>query len=132
MVTSDPGKNVTVTCFYSEGIRDQEKKWCRGEDRSSCLATGGNETQQDRTHLKINHMHRILSVTVSKLEQNDTDWYWCASGENRIPVHISVVAENESKPKIWGDEGLERIHYTQILMLISVTDIKMPLPGGPS
>ncbi|XP_072557218.1 collagen alpha-3(VI) chain-like [Paramormyrops kingsleyae] len=96
MVTSDPGKSVTVTCFYSEGNGDQEKKWCRGEDWSSCLTTGGNETQQDRTHLKIDHVLRILSVTVSKLEQNDTDWYWCASGGNRIPVHISVVAENES------------------------------------
>ncbi|XP_048864558.1 collagen alpha-4(VI) chain-like [Brienomyrus brachyistius] len=93
MVTSDLGTNVTVTCFYSEGNRDQEKKWCRGEDQGSCLTTGGNETQQDRTRLKIDHVCRMLIVTVSEVKQSDTGWYWCASGDKRIPVHIRVLAE---------------------------------------
>uniref|UniRef100_A0A8C9RVQ6 Ig-like domain-containing protein n=1 Tax=Scleropages formosus TaxID=113540 RepID=A0A8C9RVQ6_SCLFO len=94
VLTGKTGENVGVQSFYSEGNRDQEKKWCRRGDWSSCLIAGGNRTSQDRVQLDIDDRRRIFTVTVRGLESNDMGWYWITVGDQHFPVHINVLPAN--------------------------------------
>uniref|UniRef100_A0A8C9RLK9 Ig-like domain-containing protein n=1 Tax=Scleropages formosus TaxID=113540 RepID=A0A8C9RLK9_SCLFO len=98
-------ENVSVQSFYSEGNRDQEKKWCRRGDWSSCLIAGGNRTSQDRVQLDIDDRRRIFTVTVRGLESNDMGWYWITAGDQLLPVHIGVRSGNKSKRRLQNKKG---------------------------
>ncbi|MFT7809361.1 uncharacterized protein LOC111860735 [Arapaima gigas] len=91
-LTVTAGGNVSIQSFYSEGNREQEKRWCRRG--SSCVTAEGSKTSQDRVHLDVDDRRCIFTVTVTRLESNDTGWYWITAGDQHLPVHISVVPEN--------------------------------------
>uniref|UniRef100_A0A8C9RTF6 Immunoglobulin domain-containing protein n=1 Tax=Scleropages formosus TaxID=113540 RepID=A0A8C9RTF6_SCLFO len=128
MLTGKTGENVSVQSFYSERNRDQEKKWCRRGDWSSCLIARGNRTSQDRVQLEIDDRRRLFTVTVRGLESNDMGWYWITAGDQQFPVHVNVgfgnTCKTVSKHNIPTYKGI--LHkYTQDIFegLIPLSDI---------
>ncbi|MFT7809364.1 collagen alpha-6(VI) chain-like isoform X2 [Arapaima gigas] len=91
MITADEGGNAIFRCFYHEGAKGKEKRWCRKGDWGSCLTAGENSTSQNRVHLGVRDSHRMFVVLVKKLERNDTGWYWIAAGDQYIEVYINVL-----------------------------------------
>ncbi|MFT7809362.1 uncharacterized protein LOC111860735 [Arapaima gigas] len=94
MLTGETGGNVSIQSFYSEGNREQEKRWCRRG--SSCVTAEGSKTSQDRVHLDVNDRRRVFTVTVTGLESNDMGWYWINAGDQHFPVHITVLPGGRS------------------------------------
>ncbi|XP_048866217.1 polymeric immunoglobulin receptor-like [Brienomyrus brachyistius] len=99
MVNGEEGGTVTVQCLYSDKDKYTKKTWCRRNMEKSCLQTWHRtETfDRNRTKLHVNNVQRIMTVTLTRLEMKDTDWYWCGVGDLNFPVHITVSHQTQSK-----------------------------------
>ncbi|XP_045069358.1 polymeric immunoglobulin receptor-like [Coregonus clupeaformis] len=85
-VTGVEGGSVTVRCYYSNS---GDMKWCRmGGDCVSYSGTlHGTVTLKD---ISLANNRKVLTVTMSGLKMENTDWYCCEVGELELPVHITV------------------------------------------
>ncbi|KAJ8013783.1 hypothetical protein DPEC_G00033370, partial [Dallia pectoralis] len=87
-VTGVEGGEVTVYCYYSNpGII----KWC--PVCGGCVENSGtlggalvtlNQTRDAKGR-------QVFTVNMSGLKMESTGWYWCYVGDNKIPVHITVI-----------------------------------------
>ncbi|XP_045069349.1 uncharacterized protein LOC123483434 isoform X2 [Coregonus clupeaformis] len=86
-VTAVEGGSVTVRCYYSNS---EDMKWCRmgGDCVSYSGILHGTSVTLKRTSDANNR--KVLTVTMSGLKMENTDWYWCEVGELEMPVHITV------------------------------------------
>ncbi|XP_038816686.1 polymeric immunoglobulin receptor-like [Salvelinus namaycush] len=94
-VTGVEGGSVTVRCYYSNS---GDMKWCRmGGD---CVmwyswTLHGTSVTLNRTSEANNR--KALTVTMSGLKMENTDWYWCRVGELEMPVHITVSQQTATQ-----------------------------------
>ncbi|XP_077581192.1 polymeric immunoglobulin receptor [Stigmatopora nigra] len=89
-VSEEEGRSVTVQCFYSPKFRESEKMWCRSGDWSNCLMTSNEGTYDDSSVAINDDKTGTLTITIKNLQRRDMGWYWCAVGQEKIPVHIQV------------------------------------------
>ncbi|XP_045075432.1 polymeric immunoglobulin receptor-like isoform X1 [Coregonus clupeaformis] len=85
-VTGVEGGSVTVRCYssYSGDI-----KWCR--------MGGGCRSGYS---VPLMGIRTVLTVTMSGLKMENTDWYWCRVGELGMPVHITVSQQTATQREI--------------------------------
>uniref|UniRef100_A0A8C7UQY4 Ig-like domain-containing protein n=1 Tax=Oncorhynchus mykiss TaxID=8022 RepID=A0A8C7UQY4_ONCMY len=94
-VTVVEGESVTVRCYYSNS---GDMKWCKmGGD---CVS--GNSGTLNGTSVTLNQTsdannRKVLTVTMSGLKIENTDWYWCRVGELEMPVHITVSQQTATQ-----------------------------------
>uniref|UniRef100_A0A4W5RRY9 Ig-like domain-containing protein n=1 Tax=Hucho hucho TaxID=62062 RepID=A0A4W5RRY9_9TELE len=93
-VTGVEGGSVTVRCYYTNS---GDMKWCRMGGNCvwySWILRGTSVT------LKRNNdanNRKVLTVTMSGLKMENTDWYWCRVGELEMPVHITVSQQTATQ-----------------------------------
>ncbi|CAB1343866.1 unnamed protein product, partial [Coregonus sp. 'balchen'] len=87
-VTAVEGGSVTVRCYYSNS---GDIKWCRmGGDCVSGYSGTLHGTSVTLKRTSDANNRTVLTVTMSGLKMENTDWYWCEVGELEMPVHITV------------------------------------------
>uniref|UniRef100_A0A4W5LQJ0 Immunoglobulin domain-containing protein n=1 Tax=Hucho hucho TaxID=62062 RepID=A0A4W5LQJ0_9TELE len=93
-VTGVERGSVTVLCYYSN---TGDMKWYRmgGDGVSGYSGTlhGTSVTLMDNSD---SNNRKVLTVTMSGLKMENTDWYWCRVGELEMPVHITVSQQTEN------------------------------------
>ncbi|KPP59116.1 hypothetical protein Z043_122996 [Scleropages formosus] len=89
MVAGVAGDSVTVRCFYRDRYALSPRKWCRSSDWGSCVTAG--EARANRVLISDNGTG-VFAVTLKALTEKDQGWYWCASGDAQVPIHITVMA----------------------------------------
>ncbi|KAK6293621.1 hypothetical protein J4Q44_G00359470 [Coregonus suidteri] len=86
-VTGVEGQSVTVNCSY---INTGDMRWCRMG--GSCVKE--SETLDAGASVKLKRIStngkKVMIVTMSGLDRENTGWYWCAVGDLQMPVHITV------------------------------------------
>ncbi|XP_051816272.1 uncharacterized protein LOC127537604 isoform X2 [Acanthochromis polyacanthus] len=83
-ITGHEGGSVTVLCHYNY---PEVTRWCRLG--SSCVTAQTGCI--DGTTLEINaSVPNVFNVTMSKLRTKSSGWYWCASEDLQMPVHLTV------------------------------------------
>ncbi|XP_045075600.1 polymeric immunoglobulin receptor-like [Coregonus clupeaformis] len=96
-VTGVEGGSVTVRCYYSNS---GDIKWCRmGGD---CVLYSGtlHGTSVTLKRTSDANNRKVLTVTMSGLKMENTDWYWCEVGELEMPVHITVSQQTATQRTI--------------------------------
>ncbi|XP_070296142.1 CMRF35-like molecule 5 [Salvelinus sp. IW2-2015] len=94
-VTGVEGGSVTVHCYYSNS---GDMKWCRMSGDCVMWYSGtlnGTSVTLKRTSEANNRT--VLTVTMSGLKMENTDWYWCRVGELEMPVHITVSQQTATQ-----------------------------------
>ncbi|XP_023664602.2 polymeric immunoglobulin receptor-like [Paramormyrops kingsleyae] len=76
MVNGEEGGTVTVQCLYSDKDKYIKKTWCRRNMEKSCLSVWGRTVTRDRITLHVNNVERIMTVTLTRLQKEDTDCFW--------------------------------------------------------
>ncbi|MEQ2261024.1 hypothetical protein XENORESO_004480 [Xenotaenia resolanae] len=92
-MSGEEGSSVTIECLYSERYRKSEKKWCRSGDWRSCLSTGSEGSYNDSSVAIRDDRTGAFTVTFKKLQIQDTAWYWCSAGQQKISVHLLVTPQ---------------------------------------
>ncbi|XP_071235769.1 polymeric immunoglobulin receptor-like isoform X3 [Salvelinus alpinus] len=94
-VTGVEGGSVTVHCYYSNS---GDMKWCRmGGDGVSGYSGTLNGTSVTLKRTSEANNRTVLTVTMSGLKMENTDWYWCRVGELEMPVHITVSQQTATQ-----------------------------------
>ena len=94
-VTGVEGGSVTVCCYYSNS---GDMKWCRmGGDCVSGFSGTLNGTSVTLTRTSDANNRKVLTVTMSGLKMDNTDWYCCRVGELEMPVHITVSQQTATQ-----------------------------------
>ncbi|XP_042179584.1 polymeric immunoglobulin receptor-like isoform X2 [Oncorhynchus tshawytscha] len=94
-VTGVEGGSVTVRCYYSNS---GDMKWCRmGGDCVSGFSGTLNGTSVTLKRTSDANNRTVLTVTMSGLKMENTDWYWCRVGELEMPVHITVSQQTATQ-----------------------------------
>ncbi|XP_029608123.1 polymeric immunoglobulin receptor-like isoform X2 [Salmo trutta] len=94
-VTGVEGGSVTVRCYYSN---TGDMKWCRmGGDCVSGFSGTLNGTSVTLKRTSDANNRKALTVTMSGLKMENTDWYWCRVGELEMPVHITVSQQTATQ-----------------------------------
>uniref|UniRef100_A0A8C8FY73 Ig-like domain-containing protein n=1 Tax=Oncorhynchus tshawytscha TaxID=74940 RepID=A0A8C8FY73_ONCTS len=94
-VTGVEGGSVTVCCYYSNS---GDMKWCRmGGDCVNGYSGTLHGTSVTLTRTSDANNRKVLTVTMSGLKMENTDWYWCSVGELEMPVHITVSQQTATQ-----------------------------------
>ncbi|XP_031679696.1 polymeric immunoglobulin receptor-like isoform X1 [Oncorhynchus kisutch] len=94
-VTGVEGGSITVCCYYSNS---GDMKWCRmGGDCVSGNSGTLNGTSVTLMRTSDANNRKVLTVTMSGLKMENTDWYWCRVGELEMPVHITVSQQTATQ-----------------------------------
>uniref|UniRef100_A0A4W5RJK0 Immunoglobulin domain-containing protein n=1 Tax=Hucho hucho TaxID=62062 RepID=A0A4W5RJK0_9TELE len=94
-VTGVEGGSVTVRCYYSNA---GDMKWCRmGGDGVSGYSGTLHGTSVTLKRTSDSNNRKVLTVTMSGLKMENTDWYWCRVGELEMPVHITVSQQTATQ-----------------------------------
>ncbi|XP_024259406.2 polymeric immunoglobulin receptor-like isoform X2 [Oncorhynchus tshawytscha] len=94
-VTGVEGRSITVCCYYSNS---GDMKWCRmGGNCVSGFSGTLNGTSVTLTRTSDANNRKVLTVTMSGLKMENTDWYWCRVGELEMPVHITVSQQTATQ-----------------------------------
>ncbi|XP_045069346.1 polymeric immunoglobulin receptor-like [Coregonus clupeaformis] len=94
-VTGVEGGSVTVRCYYSNS---GNMKWCRmGGDCVNRYSGTLHGTSVTLKRTSVANNRKVLTVTMSGLKMENTDWYWCEVGELELPVHITVSQQTATQ-----------------------------------
>ncbi|XP_055757590.1 CMRF35-like molecule 5, partial [Salvelinus fontinalis] len=94
-VTGVEGGSVTVRCYYSNS---GDIKWCRmGGDCVMWYSWTLHGTSVTLKRTSEANNRKALTVTMSGLKMENTDWYWCRVGELEMPVHITVSQQTATQ-----------------------------------
>ncbi|XP_031679691.1 polymeric immunoglobulin receptor-like isoform X3 [Oncorhynchus kisutch] len=94
-VTGVEGGSVTVHCYYTNS---GDMKWCKmGGDCVSGFSGTLNGTSVTLKRTSDANNRTVLTVTMSGLKMENTDWYWCRVGELEMPVHITVSQQTATQ-----------------------------------
>ncbi|XP_076864343.1 polymeric immunoglobulin receptor [Brachyhypopomus gauderio] len=95
-VSGTEGGNVSIECFYSDKLKDTEKKWCRSGNMLSCQSEYGTvQSQNAQVHLS-DDAHGCFTVTLVRLQREDAGWYSCMAAGIQAPVHLTVPAAHHT------------------------------------
>ncbi|XP_048866453.1 CMRF35-like molecule 8 isoform X2 [Brienomyrus brachyistius] len=72
--------SVTIPCYYDQKYKHHVKYWCRGRDWNSCSTLTRSDSKQTagKVSLSDDPAHLVFYVTMSNLQETDSDTYWCA------------------------------------------------------
>ncbi|XP_053349154.1 polymeric immunoglobulin receptor-like isoform X1 [Clarias gariepinus] len=84
------GGTVHMRCLYSDRLKKEEKKWCRGGDLHSCRSQQSTQISQHTSLQLRDDGNGSFSVTQRGLQTGDAGWYWCSAAGVQAPVHISI------------------------------------------
>ncbi|XP_025061611.1 uncharacterized protein LOC102380646 [Alligator sinensis] len=94
------GQNVSVQCLYSMQNYSRERKaWCRYTGKNKCdvlvstyfsYGRYQNQGQVERTTIHDNTQNGTVTITVEKLQADDSGVYWCALYD---PPHLYRLFE---------------------------------------
>uniref|UniRef100_A0A8C7UR39 Ig-like domain-containing protein n=1 Tax=Oncorhynchus mykiss TaxID=8022 RepID=A0A8C7UR39_ONCMY len=86
---------ITVCCYYSNS---GDMKWYRmGGDCVSGYSGTLHGTSVTLKRTSDANNRTFLTVTMSGLKMENTDWYWCRVGELEMPVHITVSQQTATQ-----------------------------------
>ncbi|XP_022522384.2 polymeric immunoglobulin receptor [Astyanax mexicanus] len=91
-VSGVEGGNVSVRCYYSDRLKDDEKKWCRSGDLHSCQSEQDTQLSQNSKLQLRDEGQGLFTVSLSALQKDDGGWYWCMAGGTQSPVHLTITA----------------------------------------
>ncbi|XP_064176485.1 polymeric immunoglobulin receptor-like isoform X3 [Anguilla rostrata] len=114
-VTGVEGGHVSVQChtIYPSSM----KKWCRAE--GSCVEV--NSAKPGRSEIKDNHSENVFIVMMRELNREDTGWYWCATGQLQIPVHITVFQKTTTTTVTTSADSVSTVSKVAVQSGRSVT-----------
>ncbi|KAF5900010.1 polymeric immunoglobulin receptor-like, partial [Clarias magur] len=81
---------IHVQCLYSDRLKKEEKKWCRGGDVHSCESLQSTSISQNTSLQLRDDGNGSFSVTQLGLQTGEAGWYWCSAAGVQAPVHISI------------------------------------------
>ncbi|XP_041925002.1 polymeric immunoglobulin receptor [Alosa sapidissima] len=102
-VHGEEGDSIDVRCQYSLRHRESEKRWCRSGDWGSCVKTDSNGTFRNEAVEIQDDQWETFTVTLKNAQRRDTGWYWCASGEQQVAVHVNVTPRATTTPSLVTD-----------------------------
>ncbi|XP_055018368.1 uncharacterized protein LOC110173639 isoform X3 [Boleophthalmus pectinirostris] len=85
-ITAVLGGSVTVVCHYAK--KDQFH-WCMFDGQ--CISTSGQMTNDMEVSIKARGAS--AKVTMKKLKQEHSGWYFCQNGGFQMPVNLTVMRE---------------------------------------
>ncbi|XP_047398590.1 CMRF35-like molecule 7 [Sciurus carolinensis] len=132
--------SVTVLCRYSPEWKAYHKWWCRGARWHTCrilVQTRGSEQEEKsgRVSIRDNRRDHSFEVTMEKLQQDDTDTYWCGIEKTgtdlgtQVKVTVCPVRTDDtsSKPLAWPtanslgmSSGSSKRHHYLLLVFLKV------------
>ncbi|XP_072566722.1 uncharacterized protein [Paramormyrops kingsleyae] len=79
-VSAERGGSVTIPCYYDQKYKHHVKYWCRGSNWNSCSTLARSDSNQPAGKVSISDdpTHLVFNVTMSNLQETDSDTYWCA------------------------------------------------------
>uniref|UniRef100_A0A3Q2DZQ4 Immunoglobulin V-set domain-containing protein n=1 Tax=Cyprinodon variegatus TaxID=28743 RepID=A0A3Q2DZQ4_CYPVA len=102
------GDEFVIVCKYDHArFLFSKKYWCRGESRNTCEIlrdTDDVAKTQSTNRVSIIDRHRAgLSVKVTNLQTEDSDFYWIGIDKiyADIMVSVKVIVTEVSKPSVW-------------------------------
>nr|XP_023657800.1 polymeric immunoglobulin receptor-like [Paramormyrops kingsleyae]XP_023657801.1 polymeric immunoglobulin receptor-like [Paramormyrops kingsleyae] len=103
-VTGVEGDSVSVQCHYTDDYG--QRMWCKMG--GSCVSVRSGSLDQRPVLIRDDTVNKVFSVTVRGLETKDTGWYWCAAGDQQIPVHITVsqTTTTTTSTEAYDEEGV--------------------------
>ncbi|XP_031679679.1 uncharacterized protein LOC109885941 isoform X11 [Oncorhynchus kisutch] len=81
--------------------------------------------------LPVCHSRKVLTVTMSGLKMENTDWYWCRVGELEMPVHITVSQQTATQLEVKSTITVSQQTATQRTSKMTSTT-QDPTPQQPS
>nr|XP_023665853.1 CMRF35-like molecule 7 [Paramormyrops kingsleyae] len=94
------GGTVQIACPYHSFYRDNVKYWCRGYNWIYCsvLQRSRPTPPQDGDLLVLdNKQSHMFTVTMRRVQEQDSGWYWCAiqrvSNHVKVPIELIVMPE---------------------------------------
>ncbi|NWX22501.1 CLM5 protein, partial [Aegotheles bennettii] len=97
--------SLSVQCQYGAFVQSTDVKvWCRGDARPACeilvrtpySSTRGN-SKDSRASIQDDTKNRMITITMQKLQAQDTGLYWCATYKQTRPNPILAVMLSVSK-----------------------------------
>ncbi|XP_034149774.1 polymeric immunoglobulin receptor isoform X2 [Esox lucius] len=93
--TARTGGNITVPCHYHRMFKDNVKYWCKGRSWTFCkvMASTNPKWKTGRMLITDSPEELVFTVTMSNLQETDTDKYWCAlkvGGIDKPDVKVSL------------------------------------------
>ncbi|KAI4879264.1 hypothetical protein NFI96_006283 [Prochilodus magdalenae] len=96
-VSGTEGGNATVQCYYSDRLKEDEKKWCRSGDLHSCQSQQDIQPSQNAKLSLVDEGQGVFTVTLANLQTDDGGWYWCMTGGIQAPVHVTVTTASTTQ-----------------------------------
>ncbi len=97
-VSGHEGGDISVQCFYSSGYQNEVKQWYRYKDQR-CYTVGRTDTSQNSSVQISDDGRRSFTVLMTGLRRTDSGWYFCFTGNNLSPVHLTVTETEPDKEK---------------------------------
>ncbi|XP_010115838.1 PREDICTED: polymeric immunoglobulin receptor-like [Chlamydotis macqueenii] len=100
--------SLSVQCPYGKlGYSTGRKAWCQREGRTGCKVLvstdhypstrSNSKALGDRAFIQDDTQNRSVTITMEKLQVEDTGVYWCALDTYRAPTRIMEVRLSVSK-----------------------------------
>lgn len=100
------GGSVSVSCHYSHRYRDYTKYWCKGKKYEHCtiVVKTPKNRWSNRTFIEDNKQMGFFKVTMTFLEEDDEDTYWCVIARIGRNVYTGVrlrLSHAGTRQNIW-------------------------------
>uniref|UniRef100_A0A3B3S5Q5 Ig-like domain-containing protein n=1 Tax=Paramormyrops kingsleyae TaxID=1676925 RepID=A0A3B3S5Q5_9TELE len=103
-VSVQRGGSVTIPCFYEDSYKTHVKYWCKGSGWGSCTPIVRTDfpEKNDEVSIRDDRDQRVFIVTMNKLTDGDSGYYWCGVEISRgSPVGTQVyVSVTEGKMSV--------------------------------
>ncbi|XP_076599511.1 polymeric immunoglobulin receptor-like [Chaetodon auriga] len=104
-VSVKSGKSISIPCLYDSQYTNYVKYLCKGDYFSSCsYAAKTNQINSGKFSISDDKNQRIFTVTINRLTDRDSGFYWCAVEINGTDVkeyfHLSVT---RGTPRLYVD-----------------------------
>uniref|UniRef100_A0A8C9RXI7 Ig-like domain-containing protein n=1 Tax=Scleropages formosus TaxID=113540 RepID=A0A8C9RXI7_SCLFO len=90
------GGSLTIPCFYDQEYKQHVKYWCKGRLWTSCSTLVRSDSPQSKSDVSIadDPDQLVFTVTMTNLQEKDSDTYWCAveiGGFGTMDDYVAVL-----------------------------------------
>uniref|UniRef100_A0A3B4F7X5 Immunoglobulin V-set domain-containing protein n=1 Tax=Pundamilia nyererei TaxID=303518 RepID=A0A3B4F7X5_9CICH len=101
---------LTIVCPYPPQHRDNRKFFCKGDHRNKCTDM---VTSQSRFAIEDNGSSSSFSVTITKIQADDTGTYWCGSDSQWSHGNYTRIQGSNGCSRKWRKTTADnKSHYT--------------------